>query len=150
MNTTDPTKPGFMWTKETIFNGVPERFEYIAVDSNGAVFAYKQSPHVEQYRWLDGCSARSIGAIGENIAPWAYDWQESLIRRTPDYSQWRGKLCWFWNNECAQTIGILVRHGSEEFYCLPTGGMQYRNCRPLTREEVEGLIFTETLEKEQQ
>ena len=60
-------------------------------------------------------------------------------------SKWVGKLCYVWDDPSEKRLVTLVQvhknRKSNRFQAFPWAA--YNNCRPLTREEVERLLYKE-------
>ena len=153
-NTTDPTKPNFMWMKETIWNSVPEKFKWIAADDDLVVRAFTEIPWAEKYNFFsEEDEGEWIYVCGkEGYIPWFTGLRESLIERPMDYGEWVGKLCWFWgDNENKEGLHVgfcasISEDLKHKFECSDTKCRDdfmrifYTNCRPLTEEEALNLV----------
>ncbi len=60
-----------------------------------------------------------------------------------DYEKLKGKLCWFWNDENEMVINRFknkYRSNGKWVYITMSNSL-WRNCRPVTKEEIEGLLY---------
>lgn len=71
---------------------------------------------------------------------------EAKLKTQPDYKSWVGKLCWFWDqkDDGDKCIGFLKSYNADAGYpFIKNNGTTWKNCRPLTREEVEQYLVKE-------
>ena len=68
----------------------------------------------------------------ENVPPDAESRPVNVQDKFAEQRKWRHKLCWFWNDGCADYIGILYEiHDLDEIPFENDLGEKYQHCRPV-------------------
>lgn len=101
------------------------------IDSDGA-----------EYKLEDGNIVNSNLSCGSRKFCLQNDWE---IEDKPDYKDWVGKFCWFWEEDMEEIkrMDILkeLNIGSIEGFFRDNDGDNWKNCRLLTVKEIAKYIY---------
>lgn len=116
---------------------------WITKDINGNIYVYKNKPYKNEIGgfWEDIGDKICYADIPFDIKEFKdKHWEECLIEREYDYSDWIGKLCWFWEEiEDEKVWGVFggYKKGNEHRFYNKTDTNTYTHCAPVCKDEVE-------------
>ena len=136
-------------TPQEAFKIISNRYRWIVKDRNGHIKAFVNKPNIEEYKtypcfWV---------AQGESGLPLDFQdhiqfskiyWEHCIEEREPDYRDWIGKICYFWDiEESSKTIHQLydITYESAGGIFKTTTGNCYRHCLPVKKEDLEVMIY---------
>ena len=126
---------------QEIFKYIDPQARYIAKDGNGAVYWFgKNKPYYidKTKKW---CPVGLFGRLGKIEIEEFKDKElkECILEKEPNYEEWIGYLCWFYDEESEQPqISVLKKIVDECSHpYLSNGNCQYKHCRPVRPSEIK-------------
>lgn len=117
---------------------------WIAKNMSGNIYVYNNKPYKNElgYFWEVSDVKSYCTEIPFDIKEFKdKPWEECLIEREYDYSDWIGKLCWFWEDDASgeKVLGVLggYKEGNEYRFHNKTDTYTYTHCAPVCKDEVE-------------
>lgn len=116
---------------------------WIAKDIDGNIYVYNNKPYKNERDcfWEETGDKSCYAEIPFDIKEFKdKHWEECLIEREHDYSDWIGKLCWFWEfGTSDKVLGVLGGYKKGDVFPFHNGNntCPYTHCAPVRKDEVE-------------